>query len=420
MPLLVQKYCKEKYMGVVTQLEREIETRKLPYPVYDADGHLYETKETFRRHLPKKFHKDFQYVQIDGRTKLAINGHISEYIPNPSFDVVAAPGRHETWYRGQNKEGLTLRELTGDALAAQPEFSEPESRLALLDEQGVHAQLIFPTLASVIEGHMGNNIELAAACVHSLNAWVLDEWTFNYKDRLFPCAYISLADVDAACAELDFALENGARLILIRPAPVPGLFGSRSPGLAEFDRFWAKVNEANIFVVLHVSDSGYDQIYRWWGSSAKEMLAFDRGDPLKACMDFQGRAVADMISALISHGVMTRFPNIRWLSAENGSIWVPHLMKMFKRAYGQLPKSFARDPIETFQECVYVAPYYEEDLMEIREYVPVDRLCFGSDWPHPEGLKMPLDFLEEVKDFTPAEQQAFMSTNLKNLLEGKR
>lgn len=407
-------------MAVQTLLERQPETRSLGYQVYDGDGHLYETQDTFRRHLPKKYHKDFQYVQVEGRTKLAINGHISEFIPNPTFEVVAAPGSHEIWYRGENTEGKTLRELTGDPLAYQPEFGNPEARLKLLDEQGVHAQLIFPTLASVIEGHMGNNVELMGALVHSLNAWVLDEWTFNYKDRLFPCAYISLADADAACDELEWALKNGAKHVLIRPAPVPGIFGSRSPGLPEFDKFWARVNESGIFVVLHVSDSGYDEIYRWWGSGEKEMLAFDRGDPLKACMDAMGRAVADMISALIAHGVMDRFPNIRWLSSENGSIWVPHLMKMFKRAYGQLPKSFKRDPIETFRESVFVAPFYEEDLNELREYVPVERLVFGSDWPHAEGLAKPLDFLNEVKDFAPSEQEMFMSSNLKGLLEGKR
>jgi predicted TIM-barrel fold metal-dependent hydrolase len=407
-------------MAVQTEMKRIRETRDLGYPVYDADGHYYETADAFRRHLPKKFHKDFLYVQVDGRTKLAVNGHLSDYIPNPTFDVVAAPGAHELWYRAENHEGKTLRELTGDVLAYQSEFSNPETRLKLLDEQGVHAQLIFPTLASVIEGHMGSNIELMAACVHSLNAWVADEWTFAYRNRLFPCAYISLADADLACAELDWALEHGARHILIRPAPVPGRFGTRSPGLPEFDRFWAKVNEANIFVVLHVSDSGYDDIYRRWAGSGNEFLAFDRSDPLKACIDSNGRAIGDMISALIAHGVMSRFPNIRWVSAENGSIWVPGLMEMLKRAYGQMPKDFARHPIETFQECVYVAPYYEEDLNKLKEYVPAERMLFGSDWPHPEGLALPLDYINEVKDFTPVEQQMFMSSNLKGLIEGKR
>ena len=123
---------------------------------------------------------------------------------------------------------------------------------------------------------------------------------------------------------------------------------------------------------------------------------------------------------LIAHGVMDRHPNIRWLSAENGSIWVPHLMQMFKRAYGQMPKDFARDPIETFREKVYIAPYYEEDLMELRKDVDVSRILFGSDWPHAEGLGKPLDFLAELERFSPEETQMVMSSNLKGLLEGKR
>jgi predicted TIM-barrel fold metal-dependent hydrolase len=407
-------------MAIQMDMERPVGTRKLGYPAYDADGHLYETKDAFRRHLPKKFHKDFQYVQIDGRTKLAINGVISEYIPNPTFEVVAAPGSHEKWFRADNTEGKSLRELTGDPLRFQAEFSEPEARLKLLDEQGVHGQLIFPTLASVIESHMGNNVELMAACVHSLNAWIVDEWSFNYKDRLFPCAYISLADADLACEELDFALAHGARHILIRPAPVPGRLGSRSPGLPEFDRFWGKVNESGIFVALHVSESGYSRVTGWWGSVSGG-AGFDAGDPLRSCIDNVSRAIEDMISALIGHGVMRRFPNIRWVSAENGSLWVQHLMKVFKRAYGQMPQAFGRvDPIETFHEKVFVEPFYEEDLDELKEYMPAERILFGSDWPHAEGLARPLDFLDDVKNFTPDEQRMVMSSNLKGLLDGKR
>src|SRR3546814_3611255 len=90
---------------------------------------------------------------------------------------------------------------------------------------------------------------------------------------------------------LDWALENGARMVSIRPAPVPGYRGSRSLGNPEFDPFWARVNESGIFVVLHVSDSGYDEIYRWWGSGSREFLAFDRSDPLKMCIDTSGRAI---------------------------------------------------------------------------------------------------------------------------------
>lgn len=407
-------------MAVQTELERTPETRTLPYPVYDADGHFYEPEDAFLRHMPEKYKKDFQYVQVNGRTKLAIGGQISEYIPNPTFEVVAAPGSHEIWYRGQNTEGLSLRELSGDPLLAQPEFRSGASRIKLLEGQGIHAQLIYPTLASAIEGRMNYDHELMAAALHSLNQWTLEEWGFNREDRLFAAPMVSLADVDLACKELDWALENGARMVSIRPAPVPGYRGSRSLGNAEFDPFWAKVNEAKIFVVLHVSDSGYDEIYRWWGSGSREFLAFDRSDPLKMCIDTSGRAISDTLAALVSHGVFDRFPDIRVISAENGSQWIYNLAHMFKRAYGQLPKSFKRHPLETMKEHVYVAPYYEDDLKALSALIGVDRVLFNSDYPHPEGLGKPLDFLNELEGFNDADKQKIMSTNLKNLLEGKR
>jgi predicted TIM-barrel fold metal-dependent hydrolase len=407
-------------MAVQALLKREQETRTLPYPVYDADGHFYETEDAFLRHLPAKYKNEFQYVQVNGRTKIAIAGQISEYIPNPTFEVVAAPGSHELWYRGQNKDGLSLRELSGDPLAAQPEFRNGASRMKLLDEQGIYAQLIYPTLASVIESRMNYDHELMAAALHSLNEWIVDEWGFNREGRLFAAPMVSLADVDLACKELDWALEKGARMVSLRPAPVPGYRGSRSPGNAEFDPFWARVNEAGIFVVLHVSDSGYDAIYRWWGSSSREFLAFDRSDPLKMCIDTSGRAISDMLSALISHGVFDRYPKIRVISAENGSAWMEHLVYMLKRVYGQLPKTFKRPPIETLREHVFVAPFYEDNLQRLSELIGIDRILFSSDYPHPEGLNMPLDFLHELNGFSDADKQKILSSNLKGLLEGAR
>src|SRR3546814_4090995 len=75
---------------------------------------------------------------------------------------------------------------------------------------------------------MNYDHELMAAALHSLNQWSLEEWGFNRENRLFAAPMVSLADVDLACKELDWALENGARMVSIRPAPVPGYRGSRS------------------------------------------------------------------------------------------------------------------------------------------------------------------------------------------------
>jgi predicted TIM-barrel fold metal-dependent hydrolase len=393
----------------------------LPYPVYDADNHYYETADAFLRHLPKQYRNEFQYVEVRGRTKLAVAGQITNYIPNPTFEVVAAPGSHEKWYRSENPDGLSLRELQGDPIEAPAAFRSSTERLALMDEQQLHASLFFPTLASVIEERMKHDHVLMASVVHSLNQWVDEEWGFAREGQIYASPMISLADVDLAIDELEWALKRGARSIMMRPAPIAGYKSRRSPGAPEFDPFWARCAEAKIFINLHLSDSGYDQHYRKWsGGEGSENGGFDRSDPLMEMFDPMSRAIFDMISALVCHGVADRHPDIRFVSVENGSVWVSELVRLFKKVYGQVPQSFARDPLETFRRNFFVVPFYEDDVRGLAEVIGINRVLFGSDYPHAEGLATPLDFLDELEGFSAAEVKAVMSDNLKGLLEGAR
>ena len=71
----------------------------VPFPLFDADNHLYEPPEALTKFLPKAYKDYVQYVQVNGRTKLAIRGHISNYIPNPTFEVVARPGAWEEYFK---------------------------------------------------------------------------------------------------------------------------------------------------------------------------------------------------------------------------------------------------------------------------------------------------------------------------------
>src|SRR5882757_1801966 len=87
-------------------------------PIFDADTHMYETAEAVTKFLPKKFQRSLQFVQIGKRTRIAINNKITEFIPNPTFERVAAPGAHEKFYAGTNTEGLTLREMSTDVIEA--------------------------------------------------------------------------------------------------------------------------------------------------------------------------------------------------------------------------------------------------------------------------------------------------------------
>lgn len=389
----------------------------LPFPVYDADNHLYESEEAFTRYLPDRYKRDFYFVDKNGRRKLVIGGMLSEFIPNPTFEVVARPGSHMTWYKAQNAEGKSFRELSGKPIKTPESWRTGKGRIEELDRQGLYAALIFPTLASVVEERIGARGDVSAALFHSLNQWMAEEWGFAQQNRLFCVPFISLTDVDAAVKELEFVLKQGARVVNIRPAPVPDIRGSRSFGFEEYDPFWARVADAGIFVCLHGSDSGYDRITKWWTGGGGEQLAFEF-TPFKAVVDLIGRAISDSVAALICHGVFDRHPTLKVMSVENGATWIAPLLHRLARAYGQMPQHFKRHPCDLFQEHMYVAPFYEDDVNKLRDYVPVERMVFGSDFPHVEGVAEPLDYLEEFGQFKPDEIEKVFSTNLKQLLEG--
>src|SRR5690606_17895689 len=120
------------------------------------------------------------------------------FIPNPTFEVVARPGAHEAYYRSQNTEGKTLRELTGTPIRTPQAWRTGQGRLEELDTQGLHAALVFPTLASVVEERIGARGDVAAALFHSLNRWGAEEWGYARDNRLFFVPFINLTDVDAA------------------------------------------------------------------------------------------------------------------------------------------------------------------------------------------------------------------------------
>ena len=378
---------------------------ELDFPVYDADNHLYETRDALTRHLDRRYRRELRYVEINGRTKIAICGQISDYIPNPTFEVVARPGA----YHRHQGSGKTRREVgrADGPIRCPDEFRDPDGRLGLMDEQGVHAVLLFGTLVSVLEERMKHDAELLNAALHAFNCWLDEEWSFAYKDRLFPVPMLSLMDVDLAVRELEWCLERGARIVGLRPAPVPSYRGSRSPGLPEFDPFWARVAEVGIPVGFHSSDSGYDRYAADW-EGGTEFKPFE-ATPLR--MALSANPIHDTLAALICHGLFERHPTLRIASIENGSGWVPALLSRLSAVVRD------SDPRETFRRNIWVAPAHGENPRRLADEIGVDHVLFGSDFPHPEGLEKPLSYADELGDFDAGEIRKVMGANLEGLLQ---
>lgn len=367
-------------------------SRELPYPVFDADHHFYEPKEALTQFLPDNRKGVIDYIDINGRTKIVVRKRITDYIPNPTFEVVARPGAQEEYFRS-GAQGKSYRDVLGKPMKAIPAFRNPEARLEVLDGQGIDYTIMFPTLASLVEERMKDDPELILDMIHALNQWMYETWQFDYEGRIFSTPVINLSIVDRALEELQWCLERGAKTILVRPAPVPGYRGTRSMGLPEFDPFWAACVKAGIPVCMHASDSGYARYLDDW-EPADEYLPFK---PTAFRMVAMGkRPIEDTMAAMVCHGALTRHPDLRILSVENGASWLPYLLHQFADVYGKLPTEFPEDPVAAFKRAVYVAPFWEDNFKQMADLIGVDRVIFGSDWPHPEGLADPIRLVDDL------------------------
>ncbi len=150
-------------------------------PIFDADQHMYETPESLTKFLPEKYSRAVQYGQFGRHTRIVINNRVNDFIPNPTFERVAAPGAHEKFFAGENTEGSPCARCRARRSMRPPATRNPVDRVAELDRQGVVEALNYPTLASLIEHATADDPELSLAIIHALNQWMLEHWTFNYE-----------------------------------------------------------------------------------------------------------------------------------------------------------------------------------------------------------------------------------------------
>jgi predicted TIM-barrel fold metal-dependent hydrolase len=381
----------------------------------DADNHYYETLDAFTRHLDPKFKDRGVKVVTEGkRTHLVIGGRLNRFIPNPTFNPIIVPGCLDPLFRGQIPEGVDPRTL----MKVEPlksEYQNRDDRVAVVEQQGMDSVLLLPTLGCGVEEGLKHDVAATMASLSAFNKWLEEDWGFTYQGRLLAAPMLSLADPEAALAEVDSLIERGAKIVHIRPAPVPGEHGSsRSFGHRSHDPVWARLAEASIPVAFHLGDSGYNAFTTMWGGSAN-FEGFGKTDVLSKIL-ISDRPIHDTVASLIIDGVFDRHPTLRIASIENGSDWVGLLVKRLKKQANQTPWAFKEDPLEVIRRNVWVTPYYEEDLLALAELIGPERILFGSDWPHGEGLEQPIDFTKELDGFSDAEVRKIMRDNALELI----
>ena len=386
----------------------------LDFPVFDADNHYYEATDAFTRHLdPAMRKRGMQWATIDGKQRLLVGGQVNRFIPNPTFDPVSKPGALSEYFRAKAGVG-DMRAAFGelDPMDERPEYRDRTVRLEVMDEQGLEACLMLPTLGVGMETALEGDPGALKASFRAFNRWLDEDWGFNYRDRIYAAPYVTLLDVDWAVEELEFALAQDARVILMRPGSVYGAERRRTPGDPAHDAFWARLNEAGVTLVVHGGDSGYAPYEQLWGLDG-ETEAF-RHPPLKRLLS--ASPIHDMMASLMADKLFERFPNLRVATIETGSGWVKPLLKRLKKVVVQMPGEFNQDPHDLFMEHVWVSPFFEDDVMGLIDVVGPDKVVFGSDWPHAEGLADPTSFVKEIDGVSDGDARKIMHDNARFLV----
>jgi predicted TIM-barrel fold metal-dependent hydrolase len=384
-----------------------------PPAVFDCDNHYYEAADAFTRHVPKAMQpRCVQWCEIDGRKHHLVGGRLARAVANPTWNPIAKPGAMYEYFRG-NPHGRNPLEMLRDREPLPRHYLDPDARIAKMDEQGLEALWLFPTLGVLYEELLKHDTEAVRTLFRAFNRWLDEDWGCAHRGRVFGAPYISLCDVDFACQELEWALSRGARVVVMRPAAAWTAAGPCSPADPLFDPFWARVNEAGICVVAHAGDSGYSSHgYTRDGFSA----GFSGSGWRPSVKSFHiERAAYDFLITLVYERLFERFPNLRVASVENGSEFLPDLFRKLRQSYSRMPGYYKEDPGELFRRHVWINPFWEDDVNEVVELMGPERVIFGSDWPHIEGMPQPLDYLPEIAHFEEGVRRRILRENTQGL-----
>jgi len=177
--------------GTVMQIGRSI----------DADGHILEPPGLWQKNLEAKFKDRALGLARDknGVESFIVDGHFSAI--SRGLGIAAA--------FGQPGEVAFSNEFS--YMDGPPGAYEPHARVKLLDEEGIDAAVLYPTLGLLWEGEV-NDPELAIAYCRVYNDWIT-EFCSPYPNRLYPVAHISLMDVDRAVVELKRVAKKGIKKV---------------------------------------------------------------------------------------------------------------------------------------------------------------------------------------------------------------
>ena len=384
------------------------------YGYVDLDNHYYEPLHAWTEYVDPRIRKQGRGVEVvekDGRTYLLVGGTVRHFVPNVTFDPVAAPGSLEEYFRGEamgrNFSDLVVSERL------RPEYQQRIPREEVMAAHGVDEAVLLPTFAYCVEEGLSHDVEAMHAQLHGFNCWLLDEWGF--KGPTIAAPMLALSDVASALRELEWIIENGGRIVTMRPGPVALEGGNRcSPANPRFDPVWNAIEESGLAVAYHAADSGYFRYFHDY-DDPPTFDAYSRDMRLGSLFSVD-RPMQDMLGVMVLQGLFQRFPRLKLVSVEQGSDWLLILLKALDKQYKRRTSLFSEPPIETIRRNVWVCPFWEDDIDALVDVIGIERVVLGSDWPHPEGVREPGEFRKYLAGMSDGDVRAVMRDNGAGLL----
>ena len=289
------------------------------------------------------------------------------------------------------------------------------------DDDGVVGEVIFPnTVPPFFPSFVlfaapprPEDYERRRAGVHAHNRWMVD-FCSRFPERRAGMGQIFLNDVDDAIEDVKWIADHGLRGGVLLPTIAPDVDWIAPLNHPDYDRLWAVCQDLDVVVNCHGGTGS--PTYAPVPSSALVMLA--------EVSTYSRRPLLFMMLS----GVFERFPKLKFVMTEQGCGWVPGVLDNLdmilknvreKQAIGELrfkPEHIlAKSASEYFAQNVWIGASFPTtaDVVAARDRIGVDKIMWGSDFPHDEGTSpYSRECLRQVfHDWSEADMRKILATN---------
>ncbi|HEY0990132.1 MAG TPA: amidohydrolase family protein [Kofleriaceae bacterium] len=359
--------------------------------ILDADRHVIEPIEMWRRHLPPEYRDGaptLQAIPPDGELARALRAKAPPGFRMPA--ILMLDGK-PVWAKVSERALLDIGRTLAERPSSLARGATPHGHTTSMDDAGIDVAFLYPSFASYLVAIDDMAPDRAAAFARAYTDW-LAEFCRAGGPRLRPVAIISRHDPATMVDELARVVELGFRAVVLRPNPIKG----RTLGHPDLEPFYAACERGSIAVGIHdgtharVATAGADR--------------FDSHFALHACSHPMEQMMAFL--ALLEGGVLERHPALRVGFLEAGCGWVPYwLCRLDELAYkylgGEVAEHVRREPSAYFRRQCFVTmdPFEGRYVADIIAHVGADRVLFSTDFPHPDH---DADLVPQMRALAPA------------------